>query len=189
MEQLDYSKFPKAKISDEKYTPAYAVLPIIEYIPKDSIVWCPFDTDNSEYVIALKEAGFQVVCSHIFTGQDFFHYEPDYWDVIVSNPPFSGKRQIFERCLQFGKPFALLMSNLWLNDRAPNQLFKGKDLQLMIFDCRVHYNEFNRVSFGSSYFCYNFLPKQIILKDIKVDKNAKSRMFKDIEILIKKAEQ
>ncbi len=185
MSIYNYTKQQNCKLSDERYTPRYAVLPILKYIPKGSIVWCPFDTQNSEYVIALKEAGFEVEYSHIFTGQDFFTYEPKYWDIIVSNPPFRRKRQVFERCLNFGKPFALLMSNLWLNDKAPNQVFKGKDLELLIFDCRVHYNELNQVPFGSSYYCYNFLPKQIILEDIKVDKKSQSRMYKDLNFLTK----
>lgn len=33
--------------SDEQYTPAYAVAPIIKYIPKDKTVWCPFDTETA----------------------------------------------------------------------------------------------------------------------------------------------
>ena len=36
--------------NDECYTPSYGVTPILEYIPSDSIVWCPFDTEESEFV-------------------------------------------------------------------------------------------------------------------------------------------
>ena len=36
--------------NDECYTPNYAVIPILEYIPEDVIVWCPFDTPNSGFV-------------------------------------------------------------------------------------------------------------------------------------------
>ena len=32
--------------NDECYTPHYAVKPILKYIPKDAIVWCPFDTER-----------------------------------------------------------------------------------------------------------------------------------------------
>lgn len=106
---MNYPKF--SSNSNERYTPRYAVVPIIKYLPKDKIIWCPFDTANSEFVIALREVGFKVEYSHIVTGQNFFEYKPKQWDIIVSNPPFSGKKQIFERCLSFGKPFALLMSN------------------------------------------------------------------------------
>ena len=31
--------------SDEVYTPDYAVYPILKYIKKGSIIWCPFDFD------------------------------------------------------------------------------------------------------------------------------------------------
>ena len=43
--------------NDECYTPDYGVKPIIKYIPKDKIVWCPFDTEDSEYVKQLKANG------------------------------------------------------------------------------------------------------------------------------------
>ena len=105
-----YAGYTPKKSSDEQYTPAYAVAPIIKYIPGNKIVWCPFDTEHSEYVLALKAAGIRVVHSHILTGEDFFVYEPEEWDLIVSNPPFSIKQKVVERCLALGKPFALLLS-------------------------------------------------------------------------------
>jgi hypothetical protein len=58
---------------------------------------------------------------------------------MISNPPFTNKRKIFERALSFGKPFALLMTNTWLNDAAPKQLWKDKELQLLMFEKRVHF--------------------------------------------------
>ena len=119
--------------NDECYTPDYAVEPILKYIPKDVIVWCPFDTDKSEFVKQVSKQN-EVVYSHISTGQDFFNYEPDDWNIMLSNPPFTNKRKYFERALSFNKPFALIMTNTWLNDSAPKQLFKDKDLQLLMFD-------------------------------------------------------
>ena len=155
--------------NDECYTPKYAVVPIIKYLEKfkDKIIWCPFDKEDSEFVKTLKEEGFKVVNSHIEYGQDFYTYEPDEWDVIVSNPPFTNKRKIFERCLNFGKPFALIMTNTWLNDSAPKQLFKDRDLQLLMFDKRIQYNNNKKITFSSSYYCYDFLPKQIIMEELK----------------------
>ena len=46
--------------NDEFYTPEYAILPIIKYIPKNSTIWCPFDTDNSLFVKLFKKNGFNV---------------------------------------------------------------------------------------------------------------------------------
>lgn len=112
--------------NDECYTPAYWVTPILKYIPRWLIVRCPFDTHTSEFVIQLKEQWNKVIYSHIDDWQDFYTYEPPERDIIVSNPPFTWKRHIFERALSFWKPFALLMTNTWLNDSAPKQLFRER---------------------------------------------------------------
>jgi hypothetical protein len=158
--------------NDECYTPAYGVTPILKYIPKDAVVWCPFDTAESEFVRQISTQN-KVIATHINQGFDFFEFEPDNWDVIVSNPPFTRKRQFFERALSFNKPFALIMTNTWLNDAAPKQLFKDKDLQLLMFDKRMEFIQPNakqtgKITFSSSYYCWNFLPKQIIMESFDV---------------------
>ena len=159
--------------SDEAYTPSYGVKPIIKYILIDAVIWCPFDTSESEFVKQLSKTH-NVIYSHIENNQDFFTYEPhEHWDMIISNPPFKDKRKFFERALSFNKPFALLMSVTWLNDAAPNQLFKDIDLQLLMFNKRIRFsNPDNRandkVTFSSAYYCNNILPKQIIMEDLDV---------------------
>lgn len=160
---------------NEAYTPAYGVTPILKYIPKDSVVWCPFDTAESEFVKQISQQN-SVVYSHISEGKDFFTYEPFHWDVIVSNPPFTNKRKFFERALSFNKPFALIMTNTWLNDSAPKQLFKDKDLQLLMFDKRMKFHSpdgrpNDKITFSSSYYCWNFLPKQIIMEELVIPKS------------------
>lgn len=159
--------------NDECYTPDYGVEAILEFIPKDAVVWCPFDTKESEFVKQISKTN-KVVFSHKSEDKDFFNYEPKKWDVIISNPPFTGKRQIFERALSFNKPFALIMANTWLNDSAPKQLFKERELQLLMFDKRMKFispdgRDNNKITFSSSYFCWNFLPKQIIMKELKTN--------------------
>ena len=170
MSEIDSGKLMYSKgDNDECYTPHYAVKPILKYIPKDAIVWCPFDTNESEFVKQIPHN----VHSHIKTGQDFFSYEPDDWDIMVSNPPFTNKRKYFERALSFNKPFALIMTNTWLNDSAPKQLFKDKDLQLLMFDKRMKFispdgRDNDKITFSSSYYCWNFLPKQIIMEELYI---------------------
>ena len=164
--------YPKGK-NDECLTLDYGVYPIIKYIPKNTVVWCPFDKKDSRFVVLLKEAGFKVINSHIDDGQDFYTYEPkEKWDVIISNPPFTNKRKIFERALSFNKPFALLMSNTWLNDSAPVQLFLEKQLQLLLFDKRMRFlnnGEINnKITFNTSYYCYDFLPNNLITERLKI---------------------
>ena len=157
--------------NDECYTPDYAVKPIIKYIPKDWVVWCPFDKEDSEFVKQIKANGNKVITTHIENNENFYEYEPsEHWDCIISNPPFSGKRHIFERVLSFNKPFALLMALTWLNDSAPKQLFIEKDLQLLMFDKRIKFLNHgvvqNKITFSSAYYCWNFLPKQIIMEEL-----------------------
>ena len=82
--------------NDECYTPDYGVEPILEFIPENKIVWCPFDTKESQFVKQISKIN-PVVYSHIEDGKDFFEYEPDKWDIIISNPPFTNKRKYFER--------------------------------------------------------------------------------------------
>ena len=174
MKNLDSGKLMYSEgNNDECYTPSYAVTPILKYIPKDAIVWCPFDTQESEFVKQISEQN-QVIFSHISGGQDFLTFKPKFeWDVIVSNPPFTNKRKFFERALSFEKPFALIMTNTWLNDSAPKQLFKDKDLQLLMFDKRMKFHSpdgrpNDKITFSSSYYCWNFLPKQIIMEQLNV---------------------
>lgn len=158
--------------NDECYTLPYGVKPIIKYIPKNAVVWCPFDTEESEFVKQIRVSGNKVIATHISEGRNFYTFEPDeHWDCIVSNPHFSHKRETFERALSFNKPFALLMALTWLNDSAPKQLFMEKDLQLLMFDKRMKFKNNgeiqNKITFSSAYYCWDFLPKQIIMEKLE----------------------
>jgi len=159
--------------NDECMTPVEAVIPLLEFLEpfKNRTIWCPFDRDDSNFVKILRDNGFDVINTHISYGQDFYEYEPLFWDVIVSNPPFTNKRKIFERCMKLGKPFALLMTNVWLNDAAP-WIVLGEDMQLLAFTDRINFLDENgyrmgKPTFASSYYCYKLLPKQICVRNLK----------------------
>ena len=184
---------------DEYYTPKILVDAIIPYLkcnqntfdipPNKLTIWCPFDTKNSEFVICLKEAGFNVIYSHIWNGQDFFNYEPDEeYHYIVSNPPFTKKLQVFERLYQLGKPFAMVMGLPILNYQEVGLFFsekqkQNKNLQLLIVDKKVSFDG-NTASFNNSYFCWNILEKDIIFHNLEHNNSRKhyvgSRMKKDM---------
>jgi len=56
--------------NDEAYTPAYGVEPILEYIPRGAVVWCPFDTIHSEFVKQVSDTNaviYSHIRSHLFT--------------------------------------------------------------------------------------------------------------------------
>lgn len=103
------------KASDEVYTPAYAVKPLLKYLDYycnklNYTIWCPFDTEDSEYVKIFQQEGYNVIATHIDNGQNFFYYEPDEsYDFIISNPPFSIKDDVIKRLYELNKPYAILL--------------------------------------------------------------------------------
>lgn len=156
--------------NDECWTPEYAVRPILKYVPSGAKVWCPFDTPRSAFVKLIPN----VVYSHIWEGQSFFDYEPEDWDVIVSNPQFTGYRKVIERALDFGKPFALLGSMLRLNDKYPAWSFyeRGKQMQMLKYDRRIIFENHGgnplgkMIPFNSGYYAWNFFPKDLVLEEL-----------------------
>lgn len=161
--------------NDEWRTPEYAVRPLLQYIPKGSMIWCPFDKRDSAFVSVLHEAGHYVLFSHIDDGSDFYTSDFPEAEFIISNPPFSNKAKIFQRALDLGRPFALLMTLAWLNDSGPKRVFReaGMELQLLMFDERIHYlppgaSEAPKLTtFSSAYYCCDFLPQQIIMDTLR----------------------
>ncbi len=152
---------------DEYYTPPILVKPILKYLKPNSTIWCPFDTETSEFVIALKEQGHNVIYSHIWYGQDFFEYEPsEHYDYIVSNPPFTKKLAVLERLYKLNKPFAMVMGLPILNYQEVGEFFLDKDLQLLIVDKKVSFDG-NTASFNNSYFCKGVLPKDIMFEHLE----------------------
>jgi len=162
--------------SNENYTPYYAVEPILKYIDKKLKVWCPFDEEWSAYYNSFKEAGFNVMRSCIQEGQDFFTYEPDDYDIIISNPPFNIKDYILSRLDKLGKPFAVLLPlNSLQGDDRYKWCFKN-GIQLLSFDSRIGFHSLDKINspkpkegspFASAYFCRNVLPKDLIIEHLK----------------------
>ena len=170
---------------DEYYTPSILVKPILKYIKPNSVIWCPFDTENSEFVILLRQQGHKVIYSHIWYGQDFFNYQPkEDYDYIISNPPFSKKLEVFKRLYEIGKPFAMICGLPILNYQEVGEFFLDKELQLLIVDKKVSFDG-NTASFNNSYFCYKMLPKDIIFTHLDNNNSkkyfVKSRMEEIIE--------
>ena len=158
---------------NELYTPFYAVDPIIKYIPKGKIIWCPFDEEWSAFYVHLRELGYRVIRSSLSDEQDFFKYEPERWDLIVSNPPFSIKDKVLERLYSFQKPFAVLLPLNSLQGKTRYKYFAG-GIQLLSFDIRICFHNQKSMEhvikgspFASAYFCRNLLPKDLIVEELK----------------------
>lgn len=170
---IGYLKAKTDKASDEVFTPKYAVLPLVKYIPNGSTIWCPFDTLESEYVKVFTENGYKVIHSHIDEGKNFFEYEPKEYDIIISNPPFSIKDDIIKHLYELDKPYAMLLPIPTLQGQKRFEYMKD-GLQILSFNKRINFyidssrKEIQKgVSFGCAYFCKNFLPKDLILEELE----------------------
>lgn len=160
--------------NDEYQTPIYAINPILEFIKPNSRILCPFDENDSNYVKVLTNEGHTVINSHIMYGQDFFKMNvKSHFDYIISNPPYSKKKEIFAKLFEIDIPFALLLNAQGLFDsKKAFELFKDKidHTQIMYLYPRVCYIKDGVQTTGnifpSAYLCYKFLPKQLILKQV-----------------------
>jgi hypothetical protein len=125
--------------NDEFYTPFYAVEPLIKYIPKDWMIWCPFDTADSIIAKAFKKQQYLVATTHIKDGYDFFTTDI-MADAIISNPPYSLKGDVFERLFNIGKPFAMLVRVVGLFESQKRfRMFKENEFEIMWLSRRVAY--------------------------------------------------
>jgi len=94
--------------NDDQYNTTPEIWEMISHlIPKDKILFEAFLKDNwsSKSAIILRDMGFNVVGNPTI---DFFNELPEY-DIIVSNPPYSMKKKIFQRLAVIDKPFILIL--------------------------------------------------------------------------------
>lgn len=181
---MDFAK--KKAEKDEWFTPEEAVYPILRYLKKNSIIWCPFDTEESNFVKILEAEGHIVHATHIIKGEDFFKIDvPKHCDYIVSNPPYSKRNKILKRLFEIGKPFAMLMNTNGLFDSDLRwNLFKVKDFTLIYLKGRVNYMEKygekqkSSPPFQSAYICSQISEQQIIFEE--QDKNGGTNFTKSL---------
>lgn len=174
----------RANKNDEMYTPLILVECLKPYFenwcitqrknPSQIKVWAPFDKTTSEYAFFFQKLGCHVKCSHIDYGQDFFTYEPEQYDIIVSNPPFSRKLDVFKRCNELGKPWVMLMNTMALNYNEIGNYFADNPVELLIPDKKISFDG-NPSSFNSCYVCKDFLPTR--LEFIHVEHNNTGNNF------------
>lgn len=160
--------------NDEFYTPEYAVNPIVPYIVGKT-VWCPFDTEESNFVKILRKNGYNVIATHISEGKDFFTMEVPDCGCIVSNPPYSLKTQVLERLFNIGKSFAMLLGVVGIFESSKRfNMFKSNEFEIMYFNKRIAYfKDYTEQKpslnppFSSVYICHKMLPSKIVFTEVE----------------------
>lgn len=151
---------------DNYMTPKSAWENIKDYIPKNKVIWEPFYGDGASGK-HLTELGFNVIHEPI----DFF--TNDKGQVIVSNPPFSMKKEVLIQLKKNNKPFIMIMPSSAINTLYVRQLFADCDdkLQIIIPRRRIQFEkivngakvESNRCNFDCFYYCWKInLARDII---------------------------
>lgn len=134
---------------------------IKEYIPKDMKIWSPFfgDGKQKEY---FSDMGFDI----IHENEDFFKNNKG--DIIIDNPPFSKKKQIFKRLKEIDKPFILIIPSVMLCYKYFQEYFSD-ELQIIVPRTRIKFQHINSKNknytppYASFFFCYKIgLKKDLI---------------------------
>ena len=154
---------------DDYMTPKYAWEWIIDFVPRHKTIWEAFygDGNSGKY---LTDLGLNV----IHTQNDFF--TSDEGDVIISNPPFSKKKEVFTRLKELGKPFIIICPSSMINTKYIKRLFQDEHLQIMIPPKRINFTKKvngsvpddwgDRCNFDCFYYCWKMdLPSDIIWLD------------------------
>lgn len=161
--------------NDEFYTPLYAIKPIEKHLSRCSTIWCPFDTEESNFVKYFRSKGHTVIATHLETGTDFFACETPDCDYIISNPPYSLKTEVLERLFSIGKPFAMLVGVVGLFESQKRfEMFRDNKFEIMYFNRRVAYfKDYNEQKpslnppFSSVYVCHKVLTPPLVFEEIE----------------------
>jgi hypothetical protein len=125
-------------------------------------------------VKALMQAGHRVIYRHIKDGFDFFDLKKEdilLFDYIISNSPYSLRKQIFNKLEELNKPFAMLVPLVSIALKPIRE--KIQDKQLLIFDKRIKFKSEDGIlcknpPLETAYICKDILPKQIIFKELNI---------------------
>lgn len=168
------NKPPVLKINDEYDTPSYAfdMLKCFEDQFENKIIWDPFVSEtslagprirtcfpNSKEIIHNK--------SYDLMTNSF----PPTFDIIITNPPYSCKKDVVEKCLALGKPFCLLLPLETVSRRYMTKHYQEikKDLCILFPEQRVNFiplqTKRKRASnspFHSVWVCFQLKPSPLV---------------------------
>ena len=139
--------------SNDFQTPPEALEPLMQFLKKDWTIWeCACGKGN--LVNELERLEFKVFGSDLITETpnqlDFLTQEPpSEYDCIITNPPFSLKKEFLERVYQLKKPFAFLLPLTTFETASRQDLFKKFGVEVIMFDKRINFETPNGKGSGS----------------------------------------
>ena len=142
LESMKFDEF------DELYTPDYAVIPILKYIPKNvKVIWECTDYGKSNITKVLKQYGYEVITSHKRDFDFINEIASFHFDMIITNPPYTFKDDFITKCYEYGKPFALLLPLTALEGKYRNSLYRTHGMSLIVLDKRINFIGFGNTNY------------------------------------------
>ena len=142
-----------SKSTDEWETPIEYWKKLVPFLNKEkTIIYDPFYM-NGNAKLKWEELGFK--CIHPKT--DFFHSGKPIDEnlIIISSPPFSKKKRVFEKLLEWNRPFIMLMNTDTFFQLKMQKILKNK-VQLIVPDILLGFINKNGVQTQCSpfYLCF-----------------------------------
>lgn len=119
------------RASDYYPTPEDATQALIDYlrIPKSRVIWeCACGEGFMAEVF--KSNGYQVISTDLNSygyedvTENFLESKGKECDWIITNPPFSLAEQFIRKCIEFHKPFAMLLKSQYWHSKKRLPLFR-----------------------------------------------------------------
>ena len=112
--------------SDYYPTPPEATMALMNFLhlEKNNVIWeCA--CGQNHMVDVMRSMGYKVIGTDILTGTDFLMADvPDGVSWVITNPPFSLSEKFIRRCLEIGRPFALLLKSQYWHAKKRLDLFR-----------------------------------------------------------------
>jgi len=162
---------PVKTTHDEYYTRKSAWSDIQDYIPRNQKIWEAFMLNSvSSSPKYLQELGFEVEWS---ASEDMFTQQKREGSIIVSNLPFSIKKEVFQHLKNIDQPFIILAPSTCIHTKYFYELFKDEKIQLIIPKTKREFDKYvdgekveqkDNCSFYTLYICWQIeLDRDVIL--------------------------
>lgn len=151
---------------DDYFTPKALWAAVAHLIPGGKTIWEPFYHPSSKSAQYLQElTGNKVVWEDV----DFFNTQPpDANAIVVSNPPFTKKKEVLARLFALDVPFILIIPSQVIHTQYAQQMFRIHAIQVVVPHGRMHFTNTAGVvkkgtNFDCCYLCYKMnLPTDIV---------------------------
>ena len=156
-------------IHDTYTTPIEVWRKLAQFIPNDKVIWESAYCDGSSGDV-WRELGYNTIHEDL----DYFKWEPENYDIQITNPPFSIKKEWLQRAIELDKPFVLIMPESVLTTKYLRDILTDvKKLQLIVTR-RMNFEKVDDgvktlttgACFGCHFYCYGLnLEQDLIIID------------------------